>query len=158
MEIEKEELAGILPHRGRMLLLSRIKEYDTENRSLKAEYDIDKACLFYDPAIEGVPAWAGFEFMAQAISALSGITGRLKGEKPKLGFILSVSAMKVYLPVLKTGNTVSIEVWEDYRVDMVYTFHGRIMAGSEIVAEAKLTVMDVDDTSLELFIKGTRQN
>jgi predicted hotdog family 3-hydroxylacyl-ACP dehydratase len=149
MEIEKEEMMTLLPHRGRMLLLSRIRDYDMKERSLSAEYDITGDCLFYDPLQGGVPGWAGFEFMAQAISVLSGLAGREKGEKPKNGFILSVSSMKIKLPVLETGKTLRIRVKEDSRVDLVYSFSGEIFLEDEKAAEAKLTVMDTDERFIE---------
>ena len=127
--IETKDLPSIVPHRGRMLLLSRITGYNLEERSLEAEYHITESCPFYDPAIGGIPCWVGFECIAQAIAALSGISGREKGEKnekPRIGFILSVSKMQVLLPVLKSGSTVIIKVKELDCTDLVYNFDGQI--------------------------------
>jgi predicted hotdog family 3-hydroxylacyl-ACP dehydratase len=145
MKIEKEEMMTLLPHRGRMLLLSRVVDYNTEERSLSAEYDITENCIFYDPLLGGIPGWAGFEFMAQAISVLSGLAGRQKGKKPDIGFILSVSSMNIITPVLKAGSIIKILVEEDSRMDLVYAFKGDIFLEGEKAAEAKLTVMDVDE-------------
>jgi predicted hotdog family 3-hydroxylacyl-ACP dehydratase len=153
MKIEKEEMMSLLPHRGKMLLLSRIGDYSMEERSLSAEYDITEDCIFYDPVLGGVPGWAGFECMAQAISALSGLTGRQKGEKAKIGFILSVSSMKIDTPLLKAGKKVQVRVREDSRVDLVYNFKGEIFFEDKKAAEAKLTVMDVDESFVENIVK-----
>jgi predicted hotdog family 3-hydroxylacyl-ACP dehydratase len=83
--------------------------------------------------------------MAQAISALSGLTGRLRGEKPKIGFILSVSSMKINIPLLRAGEKVQIRVRENSRVDLVYNFKGEIFMEDKKPAEAKLMVMDVNE-------------
>jgi predicted hotdog family 3-hydroxylacyl-ACP dehydratase len=145
MIIEEEELQTLVPHRGKMFLLSRITEYNVDERSLEAEYDIKNDCIFYESQIRGVPGWAGFELIAQAISALSGLDGRLKGEKPKIGFILSVSGMKVFIPVFPPDKTVNIKIIEDYRMDMIYTYCGQVFLEGKPAVEAKLTVMDVKE-------------
>jgi predicted hotdog family 3-hydroxylacyl-ACP dehydratase len=151
--IEKEEMMSLLPHRGRMLLLSRVVDYSIEKRSLQAEYEINGDCIFYDPLLGGVPGWAGFEFMAQAISVLSGLAGRQKGEKPKIGFILSVSSVVITMPVLKAGAAIRIQVEEDSRLDLVCTFRGGIFIDEKKAAEAKLTVMDADEDFLKSMTK-----
>jgi predicted hotdog family 3-hydroxylacyl-ACP dehydratase len=152
--IEKEELPSIIPHRGRMLLLSRIKRYNHEERSIEAEYHITKDCLFYDPVLDGVPAWAGFEFIAQSISALSGIAEREMGLKPKFGFILSVSSMRIDIPFFKTGNTVEIKTKQIERLDSVFIFNGEINLEGKKVHEGKLTVMDINEEQFNVLKKG----
>jgi predicted hotdog family 3-hydroxylacyl-ACP dehydratase len=154
MIIEEEELQSLVPHRGKMFLLSRITEYNVDERSLVAEYDIKKNCIFYESEIGGIPGWAGFELIAQAISALSGIDGRKKGEKPKIGFILSVSGMKVFIPVFPPDETVKIKIIEDYRMDMIYTYCGQVFLGGKTAVEAKLTVMDVNEKNFSLGKAG----
>jgi predicted hotdog family 3-hydroxylacyl-ACP dehydratase len=146
--IEKEELQSILPHQGKMLLISRVLEYDIDSRALTSEYDITEDCLFYDPLLEGVPSWACFEFMAQGVSAISGLVGRAMGKPPMLGFILSVSSLKTNIPLIKAGSVIRVRVTEDVRVDNVFTFHCVVLIGETQAAEAKLTVMDVEDSSV----------
>jgi predicted hotdog family 3-hydroxylacyl-ACP dehydratase len=151
--IEKEELFSVIPHRGRMLLLSRIKCYNLEERSIEAEYHITKDCLFYDPVLNGVPAWAGFEFIAQSISALSGIVEHKLGLKPKFGFILSVSSMRIELPFFKTGNIVEIKTKQIERMDSVFIFHGEISLEGKKIIEGKLTVMDINEEQFNVLKK-----
>ena len=150
--IEKEELTALLPHRGKMFLLSRVVEYDTGKRNLVAEYDVTQDCLFYDPVLGGVPAWVSFEFMAQSISAMSGLAGKENGRSPTSGFVLSLSGMEVKQPVFRIGNTVRICVRQDGCLGTVYAFNGIASiagenAGQEAVC-AKLTVMDAEDAGL----------
>jgi len=142
--IEKEELQTIIPHKGKMLLLDRVIEYDIEH-SIRAEYDITKDCIFYDPVLEGVPSWAGFEFMAQAISALTGIRKRERGEKPNIGFILSIPTMRMEIPLFKNGSSAEVRVKENDCTDLIYTFEGAVFLESKKVIEGKLMVMEISD-------------
>ncbi|GHV54000.1 hypothetical protein AGMMS49579_13780 [Spirochaetia bacterium] len=154
--IEREELLTLLPHKGKMFLLSRVTAYDTLKRSLDAEYEIPEDCLFYDPALGGAPAWVSFEFMAQSISALAEITHREKGEPLKMGCILSVSNMEIRRPLLKAGTTAYIHVQEDYAADDgIFAFNCTVSLGTgagTAVVSAKLMIMEVDD--LSIFEKG----
>jgi predicted hotdog family 3-hydroxylacyl-ACP dehydratase len=142
--IEREELETIIPHKGKMLLLNRVIEYN-DDHSLRAEYDITEDCIFYDPAVDGVPVWAAFEFMAQAVSALTGIKSREKGEKPKIGFILSIPSMRMEIPFFKNGSTVEVYVKETDCTDMIYTFDGAAFLEGRKVMEGNLMVIEVSD-------------
>ena len=150
--IDKEELQTLIPHRGKMLLLSRVIEYEIE-RSIRAEYDISGDCIFYDPAVGGVPAWAGFEFMAQAISVLSGIRGREKGEKPKAGFILSIPFMQISIPVFRLGSSVEVRVEAYDCIDLIYTFGGEAFLDGKKVMEGKLLVMEITEERFKSMIE-----
>ena len=145
MLIEKDELLSLLPHKGKMLLLNRITEYDVNRGFLCSEYDMSGDCLFYDPALGGAPAWMSFEFMAQSVSALSGLTGRIMGKPPMLGFILSVSSFEIKTPVLRPGETVRTSISEVTRVGMVSTFRCTVFQGEAEVSSCQLMLMDVED-------------
>jgi predicted hotdog family 3-hydroxylacyl-ACP dehydratase len=142
--IEKEELLTLIPHKGKMMLLDRVIDYDIEH-SIRSEYNITKSCLFYDPVLDGVPSWAGFEFMAQTISVLTGIRKREKGEKPTIGFILSIPSMRMEIPVFKNGDLLEIRAKETDCTDMIYTFEGAIFLKDKKVMEGSLMVMEVSD-------------
>jgi predicted hotdog family 3-hydroxylacyl-ACP dehydratase len=142
--IELEELQTLIPHQGKMLLLSRVIEYNIEH-GIRAEYDITRNCLFYDPVTDGVPVWTAFEFMAQAISVLSGIRSREKGERPKLGFILSIPSMRMEVPLFKNGSSVEVCVQETDCTEMIYTFDGTALVEGKKVMEGKMMVMEVSD-------------
>jgi predicted hotdog family 3-hydroxylacyl-ACP dehydratase len=95
----KEATSELVPHKGKMLLLDRVQNYSLEDVNITTEIDISRNSLFYEDDLGGIPAWVAFEYMAQSISALSGIYGRTKGDKPKVGFIMSVSGFKADIPV-----------------------------------------------------------
>jgi predicted hotdog family 3-hydroxylacyl-ACP dehydratase len=143
--IAGEELLGVLPHKGKMLLISRVTEYNIHERSLRSEYDVTEQCVFFDPALGGVPAWMGFEFMAQAVSALSGITGKVMGRPPMMGFILSVSSLEVKTPVFRPGDVVASRVLEEMRVGLASTYRCTISVGDREAVTATVMVMDVEN-------------
>jgi len=145
--IEKEEIENIIPHRGKMLLLSRVNEYNLKERTLNAEYHVNEACIFYDPLKGGVPAWAGFEFIAQAISAYSGIRNREMGIKTKIGFILSIPFMRVEIPAYKPGSCLEINVVEKDRTGLIFTFEGKIFLEGKMTMEGKIMVMEINEES-----------
>jgi len=150
--IEKDELETIIPHRGKMLLLSRINEYNLEKRSIRAEYHVTGDCIFYDPVAGGVPSWVGFEFMAQAISALSGITDRELGRKPRMGFILSIPFMQMDIPLFPLDSRVELHVEEKDRLDLIFTFNGTAFLDGKKAMEGKLMVMELDEEGFNKLI------
>jgi predicted hotdog family 3-hydroxylacyl-ACP dehydratase len=153
--IEKEELLTIMPHRGRMSLLTKINEYDLNEESIEAEYHLTEDCLFYDPSAGGVPAWVGFEFIAQAVSAYMGIKTRIRGEPVKIGFILGVSGVRIGLPFFKAGSIIVIKAKEYENMDPLYIYTGEIFIEGRKVLEGKLTVMEVDNEKAQAMKKGS---
>jgi len=143
--IEKEELITVLPHRERMLMLDKVRFYDLKEKYIEAEYLITSDCLFFDSNAGGVPAWVGFEFIAQAISAYTGIDYRERGEPPKIGFILGISRMKIAVPFFDSGTALIIRAKEVERMDSFYIYEGEIFKRDNKVLEGKITVMDVDE-------------
>jgi len=140
-----DTLLSLIPHRGKMLLLSRIVAYDTEKRTLRAEYDINSSCPFFDTSLSAIPSYVAFESIAQSICALSGIRAQEKGNTPKPGVILSVSNLEIEQNYL--DGTLTIDVVEDCQIDEIYTFDGIVSSRGKKVMSAKLTVMDVNDIS-----------
>ena len=154
--IEKEELETLIPHRGKMLLLSRVNEYNLKEGTLSAEYHVSESCIFYDPAAGGVPSWAGFEFIAQAISAYSGIRNREMGIKPKMGFILSIPLVQIEIPVYKPGSRIVLNVVEKDRTGLIYTFEGNAYLDGKKAMEGKLMVMEINEEGYNNLITESK--
>jgi predicted hotdog family 3-hydroxylacyl-ACP dehydratase len=138
-------VSELVPHKGKMLLLDRVRDYDLKENSITTEIDICCNNLFYEEELGGVPVWVAFEYMAQSVSALSGICGRAKGEKPKTGFIMSVSGFKADVPVFKEGETVVVNVLENIRMDNAVTFEGSATVNGTLAVTTKLNTVEVDD-------------
>lgn len=150
-KIEYDELINYLPHKGKMFLLSRVIQHDSINHTITAEYDITDKCIFYEEAADGVPSWVGFEFLAQSISALTGITNTEMGNPPLPGFILSVMEFKADVGYLKNNTTIQMKAVEDFRDEEshVYRYVCELFAepGAETpVVTAKISVMETEDT------------
>jgi len=149
--IEKNELLSIIPHKGKMVLLNRITAYDLENQTIEAEYDITKECIFYDPQIEGVPTWAGFEFIAQSIAAISGIREKSKNKPPRLGFVLGLSQVFINTPYFKLGSIVKIKTKEIENEYPIMYFTGELFVNDQKIFSGRLTVMEIDDEQKQKF-------
>lgn len=146
--IEHDDLIELLPHKGKMFLLSRVTSHNSLEHTIESEYDITPQCIFYEPQADGVPTWVGFEFMAQGISALTGITNKEMGLRPRPGFILSVREFKAATGYLKNNTTIVMRIKEDYRADKTYSYNCALFASqsdSEPTATATITVMETDD-------------
>ncbi len=148
--IEHDELINYLPHKGKMFLLSRVTQHDVNNHTITSEYDITENCIFYEPEFDGVPSWAGFEFMAQCISALTGITNTIKGRTPLPGFILSVMEFKADVGYLRNNTTIQMKAVEDFRDEEnhVYRYICELYANKndeKPVVTTKVSVMETED-------------
>ena len=146
----KEIVSELVPHKGKMFLLNRVQSYSLETICITTQIDITRDDLFYEDALGGVPAWVAFEYMAQSISALSGIYGRSRGEKPKVGFIMSVNSFKANVPVFKVGETVVVTVHQTIRMDMAVTFDGTAKVGETLAVTATLNTVEVEDPKMAL--------
>ncbi len=149
----KDLVSELVPHKGKMLLLDRIRDYDLNEKSITTEIDICRDNLFYEDELGGVPVWVAFEYMAQSVSALSGIYGRLKGEKPKTGFILSVNGFKADVPVFKVGEKIVVNVIEKIRMDNAVTFEGSATTNGILAVTTKLNTVEVDSPKSSLNMK-----
>jgi predicted hotdog family 3-hydroxylacyl-ACP dehydratase len=132
-------IAELMPHGGRMRLLDRILEGDAD--SLLAEVTVREDSLFF--ANGGVGGWVGIEFMAQAVAAWAGWHARLRGEAPRVGFLLGTRRYECSRPVFKPGECLRIEVLRQFSADNgLGQFDCTITIGTETVAKAALTVFE----------------
>jgi predicted hotdog family 3-hydroxylacyl-ACP dehydratase len=156
--IDKNNVEYLTPHRGKMLMVSRVRNYNLKERTLTAEYDNSEKNIFYDSALGGLPGWACFEIAAQTISLLSGITRRELGLEPDIGMILSVSGLEIHKPLVK--GKILIDIQQVLRLDAVYTFdcfvYQQKEAAKESIANMKMTVLDVDNIGEIMAKKGLK--
>lgn len=100
------EIRSLVPQAGPMVLLDRVISVDGD--SLLAEVCIRSNSLFFD--VDGVGAWVGIEYMAQAIAAWAGYTARLRGEPVKIGFLLGTRRYECSRPVFALGSVLRVHV------------------------------------------------
>lgn len=144
-------IASILPQTGQMRLLSRVLEGDAT--SIVVEADISPDNLFFIGS--GVGGWVGIEYMAQAVAAWAGWRAALRGEPPKVGFLLGSRQYQCSRDEFFTGETLRIEaqqlLWGENGLGQ---FDCRIEIGGEVVATAALTVFEPADSAA--FIQGNQ--
>ena len=63
------ELERLVPHRGKMLLITRL--VSVEDTKSSAEVEISDQAAFYVPG-KGVPTWVGMEYMGQTAALIAG--------------------------------------------------------------------------------------
>jgi predicted hotdog family 3-hydroxylacyl-ACP dehydratase len=147
MEPIAEPLEKLVPHRGKMLLLSKILSCEEKNNSLLASVDISRSSFFYDDTLNGVPVWVGFEYMAQAIAALNGKNDLAKEQEPGFGFILSVSNFIANTPCFKQNSTLLVYVEETFEFDNIFMFNCTIKQDEEELAKASISAVKIKDVS-----------
>ncbi len=155
-QVPAEGLISLIPHRGKMVLLSRITSHDTVRNQIVSEYDVTENCILYDEELKGVPVWAGFEMMAQSISALSTIQQVSSGgaDTPAPGVILSVNGFESAVASIPAGKTVELRVCEGYRDGSVCRYNCEMYEKGlpEPVATTAITVMGIED--MNSFFEG----
>lgn len=141
----REKLARLVPHRGKMLLLDRIVSYDIKDARIVSEVDVSRESMFFEESFGGVPVWISFEYMAQSVSALTGLVGMETRTPPRMGFILSVTNFCAEIQAFPADSTVRVEVRQTLRVDTAVTFEGKAFVGESCVANATINAVDVED-------------
>jgi predicted hotdog family 3-hydroxylacyl-ACP dehydratase len=100
------DIRSLVPHAGPMVLLDRVISADEE--SLCAEVGIRPDTLFCGP--DGVGAWVGIEYMAQAIGAWAGYIAQLRGQPVKLGFLLGTRRYECTRPIFVLGSVLRVHI------------------------------------------------
>jgi predicted hotdog family 3-hydroxylacyl-ACP dehydratase len=136
--IEKEEIKALIPHRGKMFLLSRVCSFNLDEMSLEAEFDIAEDCIFYDKDIQGIPSWLGIELAAQSFCALKGLERKTQGRAPDIGFIVAVSGLKCPEPVIRRCARIKVRQIES--LDRGALFKGEVYEAGRLCSQAAVTV------------------
>ena len=140
----------LVPHAGSMVLLDRVISADAEN--LCAEVHIRPDSLFC--AAEGVGAWIGIEYMAQAIAAFAGYTAGLRGEPVKVGFLLGSRRYECSRPSFALGSVLQVHVQRMLQDENgLGAFACHISDGNAQLATATVTVFQPANT--DDFLKGS---
>jgi predicted hotdog family 3-hydroxylacyl-ACP dehydratase len=141
--------ADLVRHRGDALLLDEITCGD--DKHLEARVVVRPGTAYSDYAGH-LPAWAGPEIMAQAISAFSGLRLlRARGQSAPIGLLLGIRSYRCVVGEFRCGETLLVEVAESSEdEDGMAVFDCRICRAGDVVASGRLTVFQpADDSFLE---------
>jgi len=106
MDAHAVRIDELLPHGRAMTLVDRLVSYSPARSTVAAV--VSERCVFFEGT--GVPAWAGIEYMSQAVAAHAGFEARLRGEPPAVGFVLGTRAYASLVAEFPNGCTLSIHV------------------------------------------------
>lgn len=139
----------VVPHDAPMVLIDRILSF--EESSLVAEVDIRTDTMFCDAT--GVPGWVGLEYMAQAVAAHAGMQARLRGEPPRIGFLLGTRAYRCDVESFAVGEQLIVHI-EPLFVEMGLGAFACRIDTDRTVATAKINVYQPEDDGSESLATG----
>jgi predicted hotdog family 3-hydroxylacyl-ACP dehydratase len=152
LPVDSVAIEDIVPHRGRMLLLDRLLARDEDSVAVGAVVAADN--VFADH--QGVPAWVGIEYMAQAISAWAGCRGLARGEPARIGFLLGTRRYHGRSGHFAIGAQLRIEAHREIFGDNgMGMFSCRILEGGTEIARAQVSVFEPPDPTA--FLEGKNE-
>ena len=140
-----------VPHRGAMSLLDSVERRD--ELSIVARVRVPAEGLFV--GADGVPAWVGIEYMAQAVAAWSGARAQAGGGSPRIGYLLGSRRYEATVAAFAIGAELQVfaqcELMGDNGLAM---FDCRITQDGRVLASGRLSVFEPPENSEE----GTPQS
>lgn len=128
-----------VPHRGAMSLLDDVEHCD--DHAIVARLRVPQEGLFH--GADGVPAWIGIEYMAQAVAAWSGARNRAGGGSPRIGYLLGSRRYEAAVPAFQVGAELRVfaacELMADNGLGM---FDCRIEQDGRVLASGRLSVFE----------------
>lgn len=106
MNIPIYDVASLLPHNGKMVLLNKITAYD--NQSLTAYAQVTTQQILVKDGV--LPSWAAMELMAQGVAAWAGVLAKDAGEEVRLGFLLGTRKLQLYFDDLPVPALLRIDI------------------------------------------------
>lgn len=97
----------------------------------------------HSPLAEGsrVPAIAALEFLAQTVAACLGHEAFVGGGSVRVGMIVGVRQMELFVPTMDVGDTLTLDVERVRGTDEVSTFTGEAKIGETLIARANMTLV-----------------
>lgn len=144
MLIDSAQIQKLIPHAGKMSLLSAVLRWDATHITCAASSHRDSD----NPMSRGgkVPTLAGIEYAAQAMAVHGGLTG-LVGQRPRAGFLVNVrdiQAESEYLSDYKDDLQVDAEQLISGENSVTYSFRIR-SAEHELLSGRAMVVMDAGE-------------
>lgn len=136
-------IEDILPHRGSMLLLDTLEDFNQDEVRCRYTPRFD---AWYADAEGTMPAWFGIEIMAQAIAAHVGMSARMSGRPPRLGALLGTRSYVCDEAAFPPGQALTVFAQLDYRDETgLASYTCRIERNARKIASARLNAYEPDD-------------
>lgn len=100
-------LAELIPHRGRMVLVDEVVDFDAEGR---------RAVVAFRARPEWTGNWCAIEYMAQAAAALTGLHDRFRNEEAaaRPGFLLGTRRLELGVERFEAGRRYLVTVVNEF--------------------------------------------
>ena len=138
----------LIIHRGTMLLLDRILE--ANEKFAVAEVVISSTSPFWR-AGDGVPAYVGLEYMAQAIAAFDGARRLKTGAVPTIGFLLGTRRYRSKVGHFTEGQRLRVRAEIAFNDGGMAAFDCIIGSGDEELVSASLNVYRPENGETEMM-------
>lgn len=137
---ELPAIAELLPHGPEALCLDAATAYIPGERS-EARLRVRPGLWLYDETLDGIPAWAGIEIMAQTLGVYVGMDARDAGRGPRMGYLIGMRHFRASAPLIPNGTELRVEALRRYSEPHgLGRFDCRILVGNTELARATLTV------------------
>ena len=141
----------VLPHSGDMVLLDEVLDYGDD--FAVSSVTVTPQSRFFEPALGGIHASIGIEWMAQTIAAMAGIHSLQNNRPVQVGFLLGTRRYQPDKTVFETGSQYRVSVRQLYHEDNgLGAFNCMFDQYGNTIVEAMLNVFAPDDA--ETFLKG----
>jgi 3-hydroxyacyl-[acyl-carrier-protein] dehydratase len=132
--LNAEQIQELLPHRGDMLLVERVVDWEQDQR-IVAELDVTERAFWVEGHFPGRPLMPGVliaEAVAQAAALLllMGVSGHAGGSM----YLVGLDRYRVRRPVVP-GETLRLDVQLVRKRKRFCSFDGTAWVGQELVAE-----------------------
>jgi predicted hotdog family 3-hydroxylacyl-ACP dehydratase len=135
-----------VPHRGAMSLLDTVVHHD--DQTIVARVRVAAGGPFAQA--DGVPAWVGIEYMAQAVAAWSGARARTGGGSPRIGYLLGSRRYEAAVPVFEFGAELEVFAQcELMAANGLGMFDCRITQEGRVLACGRLSVFEPPENAEE---------
>lgn len=139
----------LVPHRGEMLLVERVKAEGAEHVCTEARVHPG---AWYCDANGNMPAWIGIELMAQTVATYVGLKNRHKGLPPPVGFLLGTRKYVSTVTCFPAAGVMDIVAKLSYLDPSgLGAFECAISLAGECVANAMVKVFE--PTDFEAFMR-----
>lgn len=147
------DIATLVPHSGAMALLGRLLAADTE--TLDAELTIGPESMFCGD--DGVGAWVGIEYMAQAVAAHAGYGAQLRNEAVHVGFLLGTRRYTCTQALFPLGSVLRIHVERVLQGENGLGAYECSIAGADGAELAQATITVFQPDNVEEFLQRSSE-
>lgn len=148
-------ISELVPHSGAMSLVDEV--LDADGLTLRCALTVRGDGLFNDPELGGaVPGWVGIEYMAQAVAAHIGVSRRLAGAAPRMGFLLGTRQYECSAPSFAPGARLELAVTQLMVSDLGLGTYDCRLTGEGVRASANIIgFMPDNDAAFWAAIAGS---